>query len=199
MIKIGITGGIGSGKSVVCKILSLHNLPVYDADIEAKNLNDISPIIREQISKHFGEELYATGVLDKKKFAEIIFNNPLKLKTANSIIHPEVENHFLKWLEKHKTFPVVAIESAILFESMFKEYTDFAVTVVAPMQTRIERVIKRSNTNIESIKARIENQMSDEERVKLSDFVIINDEKKSLLSQVNDLLHNKLNTNLYKQ
>ncbi len=199
MIKIGITGGIGSGKSVVCKILSLYGLPVYDADIEAKNLNNTSPIIRELISKHFGEELYATGVLDKKKFAEIIFNDPRKLKKANSIIHPEVENHFLKWLEKHKTFPIVAIESAILLESMFKEYTDFAVTVVAPMQTRIDRVIKRSNTYIESIKARIESQMSDDERVNLSDFVIVNDEKKSLLYQVKDLLHNKLNTNLYKQ
>lgn len=197
MIKIGITGGIGSGKSVVCKILSLLGIPVYNADIEAKNLNDTSSVIKEQISKHFGKELYSDGMLDRKKFAEIIFNDPQKLKTANSIIHPEVGNHFLKWIKKHKNSPIVALESAILFESLFKEYTDIAITVASPMQTRIDRVKKRNSIDIESIIARINSQMSDEERTKLSDFVIINDEKQSLLLQVNDLLQNKLNLYLH--
>lgn len=197
MIKIGITGGIGSGKSVICKILSLYDVPVYDADIEAKNLNDTSPVIKEQISKHFGKELYSGDKLDRKKFAEIIFNDPQKLKTANSIIHPEVEKHFLDWIEKHKNSPIVALESAILFESLFKEYTDIAVTVTSPMQTRIDRVKKRNNIDIESIIARINSQMSDEERAKLSDVVIINDEKQSLLLQVKDLLQNKLNLYLH--
>ncbi len=197
MIKIGITGGIGSGKSVICKILSLYDVPVYDADIEAKNLNDTSPVIKEQISKFFGKELYSGGMLDRKKFAEIIFNNTEKLKTANSIIHPEVEKHFLDWIEKHKYSPIIALESAILFESLFKEYTDIAITVTSPMQTRIDRVKKRNNIDIESIIARINSQMPDEERTKLSDVVIINDEKQSLLLQVKDLLQNKLNLYLH--
>lgn len=184
MIKLGITGGIGSGKSVVCEVLRLHNIPVYDADWEAKNLNDTSPAVRKKLSKAFGAEIYRDNKLDRQKFAQIIFSNKQNLSVANKIIHTELAKHFHDWAEKQSQHPIVAIDAAVLFEAGFQEFVDFTITVLAPEELRIERAMKRDRTDKNQILSRIKSQMSDEEKIKLSDFVILNDNKHSIIEQI---------------
>ena len=188
MIKLGVTGGIGSGKSVVCEVLRLHNIPVYDADLEAKNLNDTSPVIREKLIEAFGAELYKNDKLDRKKLAQLIFNDEKNLHRVNSIIHPELAKHFEKWTDGRMEHPIVAIDAAVLFEAGFQQFVDKTITVFSPVETRIERVVKRDNLTKEQILSRINSQMSDEEKIKLADFVIINDNKHSILEQVSTIL-----------
>ena len=188
MIKLGVTGGIGSGKSVVCEVLRLHDIPVYDADLEAKNLNDTSPVIREKLIEAFGAELYKNDKLDRKKLAQLIFNDEKNLHRVNSIIHPELAKHFEKWTDGRMEHSIVAIDAAVLFEAGFQQFVDKTITVFSPVETRIERVVKRDNLTKEQILSRINSQMSDEEKIRLSDFVIINDNKHSILEQVSTIL-----------
>lgn len=188
MLKLGVTGGIGSGKSVVCEVLRLHDIPVYDADLEAKNLNDTSPVIREKLIEAFGAELYKNDKLDRKKLAQLIFNDEKNLRQVNSIIHPELAKHFEKWTDGRMEHSIVAIDAAVLFEAGFQQFVDKTITVFSPIETRIERVVKRDNLTREHILSRINSQMSDEEKIKLSDFVIINDNKHSILEQVSTIL-----------
>lgn len=188
MIKLGVTGGIGSGKSVVCEVLRLHDIPVYDADLEAKRLNDTSPVIREKLIEAFGAELYKNDKLDRKKLAQLIFNDEKNLHRVNSIIHPELAKHFEKWTDERIEHPIAAIDAAVLFEAGFQQFVDKTITVFSPVETRIERVVKRDNLTREHILSRINSQMSDEEKIKLSDFVIINDNKHSILEQVSTIL-----------
>jgi len=190
MIKIGITGGIGSGKSVVCNILRLHNIAVYDADKESKHLTNTSKTIRNKLINHFGSAIYTDNELNRKLLGEIIFNNEDNLKIANSIIHPEVANSFIKWCQHHSSSSIVAIESAILIEAGFKKYIDKLITVSAPEALRINRVINRDNTRVESVKARINSQISEEERIRLSDYIIFNDNSNSLILQVSEIIEN---------
>ncbi|MBF6597397.1 MAG: dephospho-CoA kinase [Fermentimonas sp.] len=190
MIKIGITGGIGSGKSVVCDIFLLHNIPVYDADKEAKLLTNTSDVIRDKLINHFGNVIYKDNELNRKLFGELIFNNEDNLKIANSIIHPEVANSFLKWCQNHSSSSIVAIESAILIEAGFKKYIDKLITVCAPKELRINRVVNRDNTSVANIKARINNQISEDERIRFSDYIIYNDNSRSLILQVSDIINN---------
>jgi dephospho-CoA kinase len=194
MIKIGITGGIGSGKSVVSELLKLYDIPIYNADVKAKRLNDESPINRQKCMQSFGEDLYVSGKLDKQKFAQIIFNDPEKLRIANSIIHPELQKDFLRWLEIHSDSDIVAMEAALLFEANFQSMFDKVIIVYAPVSLRIVRASQRDRTTPEKIEERLRHQFPDEEKVKLSDFVIFNDEKHSLIIQVSDLL-NRIRTN----
>lgn len=188
MIKIGITGGIGSGKSTVSTLFKLHGVPVYNADEETKKLNNNSPIIREQLINHFGEDLYINNVLDKKKFANIIFNDAKKLELANSIIHPEVLKHFIGWCEKHSNHTIVALEAAILIEANFHNYLDKVVVVYSPLQVRVERVSERDKITAEMVENRIKHQMPESEKIGLSDYMIINDHRSSLIKQVEKLL-----------
>lgn len=188
MIKIGITGGMGSGKSTVATLFKLHEVPVYNADDETKRLNNTSPVIREQLTKHFGEDLYIDNELDKKKFARIIFNDAAKLKLANSIIHPEVLKHFTNWCKKHSNYPIVALEAAILFESNFHKYVDKVVTVYTPLEIRVERVSNRDNIPAEMVKSRIAHQMPETEKIGMSEYVIFNDLQTSLIKQAAKLL-----------
>ncbi len=196
MIKVGITGGIGSGKSTVATLFELHGIPVYNADKEAKQLNDTSPEIREQLSHHFGSELYKDGVLNKKMFANILFSDPDKLALANSIIHPQVLKHFNNWCSQHSGHPIVALEAAILFESKFHLYLDKVVTVYAPLHLRVVRVAKRDNVTEESVMDRIKNQMPEKEKISLAHYVIINDFENSLIEQVHNLLDDISQSNL---
>lgn len=188
MVKIGITGGIGSGKSTVAKLLKLHGVPVYNADDETKKLNNDSPIIREELMKYFGEDLYINNQLDKKKFADIIFNDAEKLKLANAIIHPEVLKHFANWCKQHANHPIVALEAAILFESNFHKYLDKVVTVYSPLEVRVVRVSKRDNVSPEMVKSRIDHQMPEAKKIEMSQYVIFNDHQASLIQQVSELL-----------
>lgn len=188
MIKLGVTGGIGSGKSVVCDVLRLHNIPVYDADLEAKNLNDTSPVIRKKLTESFGQDLYRNNRLDREKLAHLIFNNEENLRTANSIIHPELAKHFMEWAKQREQHPVVALDAAVLFEAGFQSVLDKTIIVLAPLEIRIERAVKRGNLTKEQITARANKQMSDKEKAELADFIIQNDGQHSLLEQVDKIL-----------
>ena len=188
MIKLGITGGIGSGKSTVSQIFSLSGVPVYIADIESKRLVATSPTIRKKLINLFGEELYSGGVLNKPLLASHIFNDKKKLETVNAIIHPEVERDFIEWVKKHAQCDIVAHEAAILFESGFNRMMDKVLMVYTPLDIRIERTMLRDNLPKEKVMERIQNQMSDEEKSKLSDFVIVNDNTKSLIEQETNII-----------
>lgn len=188
MVILGITGGIGSGKTTVTNILHLLDIPVYIADIESKRITDTSPTVREKLIKLFGRELYQEDKLNKPLLASLIFGNEENLTKVNAIIHPEVRNDFDEWVKKNKDKKVVAIESAIMFESGFYKFVDKKITVYTPLEMRIERAMKRDNTPKDKILSRINSQMPDEEKKELSDFVIVNDNKHSLIGQTISLL-----------
>lgn len=188
MIKLGITGGIGSGKSTVSELFTLLGIPVYIADKESKRLTETSVVIKEQLIALFGEELYQDGVLNKALLASYIFNDTEKLEKVNKIIHPVVGNDFNKWVELNKTSKIVAQEAAILFESGFDKLVDKVIVVYTPLEMRIERTMKRDGVSREKVLERIQNQMSDEKKVELSDFVIVNDGTLSLIEQVLDVI-----------
>lgn len=190
MIKLGITGGIGSGKSTVSEILKIMGIPVYIADIESKKLTESSPIIREKLIDAFGSDLYEGDKLNKPLLASYIFNDKNKLAIANSIIHPEVDKHFINWVEEKPDSPIVAIETAILFESGMNRFTDKTLMVYTPLEERIRRTMLRDNTTMEKVKERINSQVSDEEKIKLTDYIIYNDEKQSLIEQCKNLIYN---------
>ena len=188
MIKIGVTGGIGSGKSVVCDIFRLHGIPVFDADKEAKALNDTSPAIREQLIRHFGEELYREGKLDRKKLASLIFHDEHNLAIANAIIHPVLAAYFLEWCRQRNNEDYLVIEAAVLIEAGFHRFTDRVLTVCSPGDIRMERVMKRDSTDRRQVELRMKNQLPEEEKIRLSDYVIYNDNRHSLIRQVADFL-----------
>ena len=193
MIKVGITGGIGSGKSVVCELLRVYGYPVYDADDRAKELNNTSPIIRDKLISHFGKDLYPDNKLDKKKLANIIFTNPDNLKIANSIIHPEVAKDFIKWILEREKYAIVFMDAAVLLEAGFNKILDKVITVYAPYTLRLQRASERDKTDIKNIAERAKNQLSEEERIKLSDYVIYNDDTQSLIEQVATFLRTLCN------
>ena len=176
MIKIGITGGIGSGKSMVAALLEVWGIPVYIADTESKHLTATSPVIREKLITLFGKELYTADGLDKRRLGQV-----------NAIIHPEVNRHFFAWVERLNT-PVCAIESAILFESGFNRIVDTTLMVYAPMEIRIGRILERDSVSREEIIRRIESQLPDEMKKEKSDYVIFNDGEQALLPQITAFL-----------
>lgn len=187
MTKIGLTGGIGSGKSVVAALLEVMGVPVYIADEESKRLTNTSPAIRQGLTALFGEDIYREGELDKKRLAALIFTDKEKLNQANAVIHPEVSRHFLDWVSR-QTAPCCAIESAILFESGFDRQVDCTVMVSAPIDVRIARTIARDGASVASVTRRINSQMPDEEKQSRADSVICNDGRHALIPQVEALL-----------
>ena len=185
MKKIGITGGIGSGKSTVCEVFRLLGVPVFHADIEAKNLQNNDLNIKYRIKELFGEDVYTPeGILDRKKMAGIIFNDQKFLEAINGIIHPAVRNCFQKWCENYQKLPYVLYEAAILYESGFASDFDRNILVIAEERLRIERVIKRDQITEENIKERIKNQMPDIEKVKKTDFIIENNNQSLIIPQI---------------
>lgn len=184
MKKIGITGGIGSGKSTVCKVFELLGIPVYYADIEAKKILDVDATKAELIH-YFGNSIVnEEGTINRKKMAEIVFNDKAKLEKLNSVIHPAVAKHFENWCKIHTQEAFILKEAAILFESNAYKQVDITITVVAPTQLKVDRVVRRDNTTREEVLKRIENQMSDEEKIKRSDYIIYNDEQQLIIPQV---------------
>lgn len=173
MIIVGLTGGIGSGKTTVAKQFSELGVPIYIADEEAKNLMRRSKVIKRKLIKLFGEDAYVNKELNKPFLANIIFNDKTYLQKMNAIVHPKVAKHFHKWLLKQEA-PYVIKEVAILFENGGHKACDFVITVTAPIETRIERLLKRDKTSKEKIKAIMDNQWTDEEKIKQSHFVIEN-------------------------
>ena len=180
---IGLTGGIGSGKSTIANYIASKGIPVYIADEEAKRLMRRSKIIKRKLIKLFGKEAYVGEELNKPFLANIIFNDKNYLQKMNAIVHPKVARHFEKWVLKQEA-PYVIKEVAILFENGGHNTCDFVITVTAPIETRIKRLLKRDNTSYEKIEAIMKNQWTDEEKVKQSHFVIENIELENTKKQV---------------
>lgn len=188
MIKIGITGGIGSGKSVIATLLQLFDIPVYTADDESKKLVNRSSVIREALLSLLGKDIYTGENLNKKLLASKIFQDEKLRQEVNEIIHPEVKRDFFKWAEQqHAKF--CAIESAILFESRFDKFVDVTLMVYAPEEIRIQRVLQRDNSTREEIAGRIHSQMPDEIKRDRCDYVIYNDNQQPLIPQVIEFVH----------
>ncbi|RED45880.1 dephospho-CoA kinase [Seonamhaeicola aphaedonensis] len=191
MTIVGLTGGIGSGKTTVAKEFKKLGVPVYIADEEAKKLMNRSKIIKRKLINLFGEKVYIEDKLNRPFIADIIFNDTSYLKKMNAIVHPKVAKHFEKWILKQKA-PYVIKEVAILFENDGHKQCDYVITVTAPIKIRIQRLLKRDNTTRDKITAIIKNQWPDEEKVKLSDFVIQNIELQKTINQVNEVHKNIL-------
>lgn len=184
MLKAGITGGIGSGKSTVAKVFTLLGVPVYSADEAARLLLEQDERILKGLNSLFGNDVFSNEKPDRKKIAAQVFNDKSKLEKLNALVHPIVREHFLNWLDKHKTYPYILKEAAILFESGSYKELDRIITVVAPIETRLERVIRRDSSSHDEVKRRIENQMSDDEKVKRSQYVIHNGYDDLVIPQV---------------
>lgn len=189
VIKIGITGGIGSGKSFFSSRLKEYGIPVFDSDSEAKKLMLVSPFIVSSLKSLLGDNVYIDGKLNKSLIADYIFSSPTNAHKINSIVHPCVKKEFLSWVNEHFNSGnrIVAIESAILLESGFDDIVDKVVTVHAPLELRISRVMKRDHTSREKALERINSQMSDDERNQRADFVIENDGLTPLDEQIERL------------
>lgn len=183
-IKIGITGGIGSGKSVVSRLLGLMGIPVYISDVETKLLMVSDSVIRQELVALLGEEVYADGVLNKPLLVSYLFGNPEHARQINGIVHPRVKDDFRQWTQCRCSSSIVGIESAILIEAGFAGEVDVIVMVYAPEEVRISRAIRRDASSREQIEKRIRSQMSDEEKRGKADYVIVNDGETPLIPQV---------------
>ena len=184
---IGITGGIGSGKSTIAKVFMSMSYPVYNSDTRAKELINSNEELINSIKLSFGDDLYNSQGLDRKKMASIVFNNPEKLELLNSIIHPAVGKDFEKWIDSQNTSFILK-EAAILFETGIYKSLHKIILVSAPQETRIERVIKRDNTNQEEVLSRMNNQWSEEKKTELADYVIDNSGNKLVIPQVLEII-----------
>jgi dephospho-CoA kinase len=183
---IGLTGGIGSGKTTVANYFKTLGVPVYIADDEAKKIME-SPQILNAIREKFGESIFEGNRISRERLANIVFKDPKRLKELNEIIHPAVKKHFKEWLQQHTDAPFIIKEAAILFESGSYKDCDQIITVVAPLETRMERVLKRDHTTKEQVLNRIHNQWSDEMRIAKSDYVIDNIDLALAKQQVNKI------------
>lgn len=184
---IGLTGGIGSGKTTVANYFEQQNIPVYVADDEARKITNSKNVLKKIVAV-FGDEVLEHNLLNRKKMGEIVFNDKDKLNQLNAIIHPEVKKHFKKWLKSKIDYQYIIKESAILFESKTNLDCDLIILVTAPLELRIERTMKRDNCNRESVLQRIKNQISDEEKAQKSDFIINNIYLNDTFNQVDILL-----------
>lgn len=188
MKKIGITGGIGSGKTTVCEIFKLLGVAIFHADDEARNLQNNDLQIKNLLIELFGERIYSQdGMLDRKKLAGVIFNDTKALAKINAIIHPAVRQSFLKWADNYQDAPYVLYEAAVLFESGYASDFDRNILILADEKVRIGRVIRRDHTSEELVKERIKNQMPDIQKIKMVDYVIENNNEKLLIPQIIEL------------
>lgn len=188
MLRLGITGGIGSGKSVVSKTLTVLGIPVYDCDSKAKWLQENDSDVRQAIKNLLGEDVYEGQRLNRKKMAAMIFSDSTLLAKVEGIVHPAVEKDFAQWCVEQKK-EIVALESAILYEcGLDKKYIDKVCLVYAPTETRIERVAQRDSANIEEIRRRMANQANDDEKIKKADFIVNNYANHSIISQVLEMM-----------
>jgi dephospho-CoA kinase len=188
-LQIGITGGIGSGKSLVCKIFHHLDIPVYDADSHAKGLMTTDGILVSEIKKEFGELSYnLDGSLNRAYLSDTVFNNAEQLKILNKLVHPRVGANYKQWVEQHKNHPYVLKEAALLFESGANQSLDRIIVVCASEELRKQRVLKRDvHRTADQVTAIMENQMPEEEKVRRADYKIRNDESVLVIPQVLEL------------
>ncbi|RCT54437.1 dephospho-CoA kinase [Winogradskyella sp. KYW1333] len=175
MVVVGITGGIGSGKTTISNYLKSFGIPLYVADKEAKALMNRSKVIKRKLIQLFGDEAYVDGKLNRPFLAKMIFKDKSLLNQMNAIVHPKVASHFKRWLKKQDA-PYILKEAAIIFENNLQSNYDYIITVVADENLRIERILDREDTTREKVKAVINNQWTDSHKKKLSDFVISNND-----------------------
>lgn len=188
MLRIGLTGGIGSGKSVVAKVFETLGIPVYYADDAAKRLMNTDKELKAAIIKNFGARSYTNGKLDRKYLATIVFNDKEKLALLNSLTHPVTIRDAAEWMSRQSS-PYIIKEAALLFESGADKNLDHIIGVDAPLPLRIKRVIARDGTSREEIMKRINRQMDEKEKMKRCDFVIVNNEQELVIPQVMELHH----------
>ena len=185
MLKVGITGNIGSGKTTVSRVFELLGIPVFYADDEAKKVMVTDDILVNEIKSAFGNQSYTTdGALNRKHIAAIVFNNDAELKKLNSLVHPAVFRAFDIWVKNCKNTPFVLKEAALLFESNSYKMCDKTILVQAPLQTRINRVMQRDGLSREEVERRNSNQFTEEKKVGLADYHIINDNTQLVIPQV---------------
>lgn len=183
MLRVGITGGIGSGKSTVCRIFEILGIPVYYADNAAKQLMRDNSELKQEIILHFGEDSYSKGELNRAHISNIAFSDPSKLQLLNSLVHPRTIRDAEEWM-KRQTTPYVLKEAALIFESGSNLSLDYVIGVSAPRKLRIERIMSRDHISKELVEKKIDQQMQEEEKMKRCDHVILNDEEHLLTEQV---------------
>ena len=184
---IGLTGGIGSGKTTVARYMASQGIPVYIADEEAKRVMN-TPEVLSLVAKTFGVSVLENGIINRQKLAQLVFNAPEKLEQLNNIIHPKVKQDFENWVQKHHNHPFVIKEAAILFESGSYQFCDKIITVTAPENVRIQRVMQRDGITEDQVLARIQNQWKEEKKIALSDYVIQNINIEDTKIQVDNIL-----------
>jgi dephospho-CoA kinase len=192
MLKIGLTGNIGSGKTTVSKIFEILGIPVFYADDAAKNVMVNDEILIDGIKAAFGEQSYFNdGALNRKHIADIVFNDPVKLAKLNSLVHPATFRAFDAWVKEIKDVPYVLKEAALLFESDSYKLCDYTVMVQAPLEIRIKRVMQRDGLSKAEIENRDSNQFTEEKKTKLANYIIVNDDKQLVIPQVLEM-HGKI-------
>lgn len=182
-LKLGVTGGIGSGKTTVCRVFAVLGIPVFSADVEAKRIQDSDKELQKKINSLAGKDLFTSGRIDRSELARLIFNDKDLLEKVNSVVHPAVFKYFRKWAARQDP-PYSVMEAAILFESGASRMMDRIVTVVTPIEERIERLINGNRFTREQIIGRINNQIDDESRITKSDYVIFNSENDMIIPAV---------------
>jgi len=190
IFRLGVTGGIGSGKSTVCKTFNVLGVPVFSADDESRIIMDTNTQLRDDLNNLIGEDLFASGELDRTKMASIIFNDSSLLGSVNRLVHPLVFSKYKEWCKKQCSDYVI-FEAAILFEAGAEEHVDKILAVIAPLEERISRVMKRNKMSREQVMERVKNQISDEEMIKLSDFYINNSDNIMIIPKVIEI-HNSI-------
>lgn len=183
MLKVGITGGIGSGKSMVCQVFSTLGIPVFNADEAARFLMQNDTTLIQGIRNLLGNDVYVDGKLDRARISAIVFRDPDKLEQLNALVHPATISYANNWFEKQKT-PYVIKEAAIFFESGSYKEMDIMIGVYAPMELRIQRTMKRNNLSREKVLSIMDHQMDEDEEMKLCDHVIVDDDVTAVLPQV---------------
>lgn len=183
MLQIGLTGGIGAGKTTVAKIFTVLGIPVFNADDEAKMLMNNDEQLKKDIVNQFGTESYVNNELNRKYIADIVFNDKYKLDLLNTIVHPATIKHYNNWLMQQKSAYVIK-EAALMFEAGSANNLQFVIGVFAPKHIRYKRVMQRDNTTKELVEARMKNQIDENIKMKLCDAIIINDEQQLVTPQV---------------
>jgi dephospho-CoA kinase len=182
MLKIGLTGGIGSGKTTVARIFEVLGIPVYYADQAARDLMNTDPELKKQIISQFGADAYKDGTLNRPWLASRVFNNSEKLEILNSLVHPVTIRHADAWMAA-QTSPYAIKEAALIFEGKLEKYFDYIIGVTSPEPLRLERAVKRDQSTAELVLQRMRQQMDESEKISRCNFIITNDEKQAILPQ----------------
>lgn len=183
MLRVGLTGGIGSGKSIVAQVFEVMGIPVYYADKEARHIMNNDPELKKAIITHFGEAAYSDGELNRPYISSIVFNDPEKLSLLNSLVHPATIKNGDAWMQRQKTAYAIH-EAALIFEAGVAERLDYVIGVYAPAQLRIKRAMDRDGVSRDKVLKRMSNQIEEDIKMKLCNFVIINDEQQAVIPQV---------------